>query len=321
MDLDLHPPALIGDPHRDLADNWIALCRELQTLEEPDALFERLDAGARGRADFLDRANQRAFLCAASETDCAADELLDEIAARLADVAEARPEYALTLCTNVTLDEDARARLLRSTQALEILDAPALRSRCEKHWRHIARHFGAYFTLSLPLIMGLLRETFASIYVDMLEAEYKDSDRRMGITVSFNRHDELLELPVVPMLRVCDLKDLLIRVLRLPATQLMRDESFRISLSYALKREGRRLDDAHSLEEAGLTAGAVVEFSTRIVYEALRRRAVAAHGGPMRAPEDPSFQQALDKFEQQYQAAWEVALAKLRPSAEPEREG
>ncbi len=318
MDLDLHPPTLIGDPRRDFADNWITLCRELQALEEPGSLFERLDA--RGRADFFDRANQRAFVCAASETGCVSEELLDEIAARLADVADARPEYALTLCTNVALDDDARARL-RSTRTLELLDASTLRGRCEKHWRHIARHFGAYFTLSLPLMLGLLRETFASVYADMLEAEYKNPDRRMNITVSFNRHDELLELPVVPMLRVCDLKDLLIRALRLPATQLMRDESFRISLSYALKREGRRLDDAHSLEEAGLSDGAVVEFSTRIVYEALRRRAVAAHGGPMRAPEDPSFQQALDKFEQQYQAAWEVALSKLRPGAEPEPEG
>ncbi len=320
MDLDLHPPQLVGDPRRDFVDNWIALCRELQALEEPGSLFELLDARSRDRADFFDRANQRAFVCAASETGSTTEALLDEIAARLAAVTEARPEFTLTLCTNLELDDDARARLSPPDRELDILDAATLRSRCEKHWRHIARHFGAYFTLSLPLTLGLLRETFASIYVDMLEAEYKDPARRMSITVSFNRHDELLEIPVVPMLRVCDLKDLLIRALRLPATQLMRDESFRISLSYALKREGRRLEDAHSLEEAGLTAGAVVEFSTRIVYEALRRRAVAAHGGPMRAPEDPSFQQALDKFEQQYQAAWDLALAKLRP-AEPEREG
>lgn len=314
-DLALHPPRLVRDPNRAFADTWVALCRDALTLAEPALTLEPPgdDKSDKSEVDFVDRGSQRVFVCAASETGRVADLELDALCDRLARLGDA----SATLCVNVELDDDARARLEQSAVGeLEIDDAPRWRARCAAHWPLLAPRFGALLSLTVPQTLALLRETFASIYVDMLAAAFEDPRERFSITVSFNRHVELLTLPVVPALRVCDLEDLLIRALRLPPTQLMRDESFRISLSYALKREGRRLEESRTLGELELVEGALVEFSTRIVYEALRRRAIAAHGGPMRAPEDPTFQQALDKFERQYDAAWASALAKLRAGAE-----
>ncbi|MCA9693330.1 MAG: hypothetical protein KC636_27290 [Myxococcales bacterium] len=298
--LELFPPQL-SIRHGGLTRAWLELCGSLLALEEGATL----EAAS---ADTLVDRQGRVLLCVAGEGG-----VIDEaaLAARLARAREEHGDAALTLCVNAPAEAIPAALV----GAIPVLGAERWRPLCEAHWPRVAACFGALIELSLERASDLVRETFARFYADMLIADLRA--RPLRVFVRVGKHRECLRLPVCGALRVGDLRDLLIRSLRLPATERDARASVELSIHYSLRHRKKTLrDDERALADLPIADGDILELRTQILYGAMLRRTIAAEDprGAAWTPEDPSVHLALERYEEREREAWQAAVARL---AEP----